>query len=224
MEKIIILDFGSQVTQVIGRRVRELNVYCEIHPFNKFPFEDSLKKTIPSDIKGVIFSGSPFSVRDENSPKVNIGDYVGKVPVLGICYGAQFIAQNGGGMVEASQTREYGRAELTVADENEPIFRDVPKTSQVWMSHGDSITRLPEGAELIASTSSVRNAAYKIASKYIYAFQFHPEVFHTQYGGTMLRNFVKGICGCKGDYGIVHRGNRFRTQGKARRGRGDTGA
>ncbi|MBO7562285.1 MAG: glutamine-hydrolyzing GMP synthase [Bacteroidales bacterium] len=200
MEKIIILDFGSQVTQVIGRRVRELNVYCEIHPFNKFPFEDSLKKTIPSDIKGVIFSGSPFSVRDENSPKVNIGDYVGKVPVLGICYGAQFIAQNGGGMVEASQTREYGRAELTVADENEPIFRDVPKTSQVWMSHGDSITRLPEGAELIASTSSVRNAAYKIASKYIYAFQFHPEVFHTQYGGTMLRNFVKGICGCKGDW------------------------
>ncbi len=208
MERIIILDFGSQVTQVIGRRVRELNVYCEIHPFNKFPFENSdaesgaeaSVKKIPSDVKGIIFSGSPFSVRDEKSPKICLSDYVGKVPVLGICYGAQLIAQNGGGMVEASQTREYGRAELTVAEEDEPIFKDVPKTSQVWMSHGDSITELPDGAELIASTPTVKNAAYKIPSKNIYAFQYHPEVFHTQYGGTMLRNFVKGICGCKGDW------------------------
>ena len=200
MERIIILDFGSQVTQVIGRRVRELDVYCEIYPFNKFPFADPEKKTIPEDVKGLILSGSPFSVRDENSPKVNLGDFEGKLPILGICYGAQYIAHTCGGAVEASNTREYGRAELTVADENEPIFRDIPKTSQVWMSHGDSITKLPEGATLIASTPSVRNAAYKIAEKNIYAFQFHPEVFHTAYGGIMLRNFVKGVCGCKGDW------------------------
>ncbi len=198
MERIIILDFGSQVTQVIGRRVRELNVYCEIHPFNKFPFEDG--RIIPSDVKGIILSGSPFSVRDEKSPSVILSHYAGKVPILGICYGAQLIAQNYGGSVEASDTREYGRAALTVANIDEPIFKDVPKTSQVWMSHGDSITELPRSAELIASTASVCNAAYKIAEKKIYAFQFHPEVFHTQYGGTMLRNFVKGICGCKGDW------------------------
>ena len=200
MERIIILDFGSQVTQVIGRRVRELDVYCEIYPFDKFPFADAASKTIPDDIKGIIFSGSPFSVRDEKSPKVNLRDFIGKLPVLGICYGAQFIAQNGGGMVEASKTREYGRAELSVAEKDEPIFKDVPQTSQVWMSHGDSITKLPDGAQLIASTPSVRNAAYKIAEKKVYAFQFHPEVFHTAFGGIMLRNFVKGICGCKGDW------------------------
>ena len=199
MEKIIILDFGSQVTQVIGRRVRELNVYCEIHPFNKFPFADE-DKSIPQDVKGIILSGSPFSVRDEHSPRIILSDYVGKVPVLGICYGAQLMAQTFGGAVEASETREYGRAELTVAEENEVIFKDVPQTSTVWMSHGDSITSLPDGAQLIASTPSVRNAAYKIAEKKAYAFQFHPEVFHTQYGGIMLRNFVKGICGCKGDW------------------------
>ena len=200
MERIIILDFGSQVTQVIGRRVRELDVYCEIYPFNKFPFADPENKTIPEDVKGVILSGSPFSVRDEKSPKVNLGDFEGKVPILGICYGAQYIAHTQGGAVEASNTREYGRAELTVAEENEPIFKDIPKTSQVWMSHGDSITKLPDGAVLIASTPTVRNAAYKIPSKNIYAFQFHPEVFHTAYGGVMLRNFVKGVCLCKGDW------------------------
>ena len=200
MERIIILDFGSQVTQVIGRRVRELNVYCEIFPFNKFPFEDAETKSIPKDVKGVIFSGSPYSVRDAGSPFADVNDFVGKLPILGICYGAQLIAQNGGGLVEASQTREYGRAELTVANPSEPIFKDVPQKSQVWMSHGDSITRLPEGAELIASTPTVKNAAYKIPSRGIYAFQFHPEVFHTQFGGTMLRNFVMGVCGCKGDW------------------------
>ena len=200
MERIIILDFGSQVTQVIGRRVRELDVYCEIYPFNKFPFADPVKKTIPEDVKGLILSGSPFSVRDENSPKLDLGDFAGKLPILGICYGAQYIAHTCGGAVEASNTREYGRAELTVADESEPIFKDVPKTSQVWMSHGDSITKLPDGTELIASTPDVRNAAYKIPSKNIYAFQYHPEVFHTQYGGIMLRNFVKGVCLCKGDW------------------------
>ena len=122
MEKIIILDFGSQVTQVIGRRVRELDVYCEIYPFDKFPFLDPEKKTIPEDIKGLILSGSPFSVRDERSPKICLSDFEGKLPVLGICYGAQYIAYTGGGMVEASQTREYGRAELTVADGEGPAL------------------------------------------------------------------------------------------------------
>ncbi len=199
MDRIIILDFGSQVTQVIGRRIRELNVYCEIHPFNKFPFKDD-GNSIPDDIKGLILSGSPFSVRDQNSPKVNLDNFIGKIPILGICYGAQLIADMYGGMVEASQTREYGRAELFVSEKDEPIFKDVPQASIVWMSHGDSITKLPEGAQLIASTTGVQNAAYKIAAKNIYAFQYHPEVFHSEYGGTMLRNFVTGVCCCKGDW------------------------
>ena len=253
MDKIIILDFGSQVTQVIGRRVRELNVYCEIHPFNKFPFltpdsssegakyncisgnskvtsnEKKSEKIIPSDVKGVILSGSPFSVRDKNAPQIDLTDFLGKIPVLGICYGAQYIAFNCGGNVEASQTREYGRAELTIAktastrgksgkgnNSDDSIFNGIPKKSFVWMSHGDSITKLPKGAELIASTSTVKNAAYKMKvpaaeckssrSKLksntlpVYAFQFHPEVFNSQYGGKMLENFVMGVCGCKGDW------------------------
>ncbi len=202
MERIIILDFGSQVTQVIGRRVRELNVYSEIYPFDKFPFGKGAggEKTIPDDVKGIILSGSPFSVRDADSPKVNLSELVGKVPVLGICYGAQYIAYNCGGNVEASQTREYGRAELTVSATGDKIFEGVPVKSQVWMSHGDSITKLPDGAELIASTPTVANAAYKIREKNIYAFQYHPEVFHSQFGGKMLGNFVLGICGCKGDW------------------------
>ncbi|MCI1720666.1 MAG: glutamine-hydrolyzing GMP synthase [Bacteroidales bacterium] len=234
MDKIIILDFGSQVTQVIGRRVRELNVYCEIHPFNKFPFlapdsSSAGEKIIPSDIKGVILSGSPFSVREKNAPQIDLSDFFGKIPVLGICYGAQYIAYNCGGNVEASQTREYGRAELTIAkiansrgksgkgnNSGDSIFNGIPKKSFVWMSHGDSITKLPKGAELIASTSTVKNAAYKMnvpaveckssrsKSKCntlaVYAFQFHPEVFHSQYGGKMLENFVMGVCGCKGDW------------------------
>jgi GMP synthase (glutamine-hydrolysing) len=232
MDKIIILDFGSQVTQVIGRRVRELNVYCEIHPFNKFPFltpdssccgtkgscksgnGKSVEKIIPADVKGVILSGSPFSVRDKNAPQIDLSDFFGKIPVLGICYGAQYIAYNCGGNVEASQTREYGRAELTIAkiakskgksgkgnNSGDSIFNGIPQKSFVWMSHGDSITKLPKGAELIASTSTVKNAAYKINNTFpVYAFQFHPEVFHSQYGGKMLENFVMGTCGCKGDW------------------------
>jgi GMP synthase (glutamine-hydrolysing) len=247
MDKIIILDFGSQVTQVIGRRVRELNVYCEIHPFNKFPFlapdssscgtkcncksgnGKSVEKLIPSDIKGVILSGSPFSVREKNAPQIDLSDFFGKIPVLGICYGAQYIAYNCGGNVEASQTREYGRAELTIAkiakskgksgkgnNSGDSIFDGIPQKSFVWMSHGDSITKLPKGAELIASTSTVKNAAYKMnvpkveckssrsksnsSTLPVYAFQFHPEVFHSQFGGKMLENFVMGVCGCKGDW------------------------
>lgn len=198
MERIIILDFGSQVTQVIGRRVRELNVYCEIYPFNKFPFTEDGK--IPSDIKGLILSGSPFSVRDNNAPKVDLSLFIGKLPILGICYGAQYIAHTMGGCVEASQTREYGRAELTITEEKEIIFDSVPQCSQVWMSHGDTITALPKGAKLIASTPTVQNAAYKIEGNGIYALQFHPEVFHSTYGGVMLRNFVIEVCGCKGDW------------------------
>ncbi len=193
MEKIIILDFGSQVTQVIGRRVRELNVYCEIYPFNKIP-------EITPEIKGVILSGSPYSVRDKNAPQIDLKKLVGNIPVLAICYGAQYIAHTFGGSVESSQTREYGRAELTIIENNERIFEGIPKTSEVWMSHGDSITQLPTNAKLIASTPNVINAAYKIEEDNIYALQFHPEVFHSAYGGEMIKNFVHLICNCSADW------------------------
>lgn len=192
-EKIIILDFGSQFTQIIGRRVRELNVYCEIHPFNHVPELDE-------SVKGVILSGSPYSVRDPQAPKVDLSGIKGKLPLLAICYGAQYIAHNFGGEVNASSTREYGRAMLTIDDASCPIFKDIAKESQVWMSHGDSISKLPDGAKLIASTADVRNAAYKIENEETYAFQYHPEVFHSEQGGAMLRNFVCGICKCKGDW------------------------
>ena len=152
---ILILDFGSQVTQLIGRRLRELNVYCEIHPFNKIP-------AIGPNVKGVILSGSPFSVRDEKAPFAQLEGIKGQLPLLGICYGAQFIAQHFGGEVNGSIAREYGRAMLTVVDEASPLFKGVSKTSQVWMSHGDTIAKLPAGARIIASTDDVENAAYKI--------------------------------------------------------------
>ena len=188
MEKIIILDFGSQVTQLIGRRLRELNVYCEIHPFNKAPQLDA-------DVKGVILSGSPASVRGENAPFVDLGGIKGKLPLLGICYGAQFLAYHYGGMVENSDSREYGRAMMSVKADS-PLFEGIPQTSQVWMSHGDTITRLPEGAVVIGSTDDVDNAAYHIEGEETYAVQFHPEVFHSEYGTDILRNFVVRICGC----------------------------
>lgn len=188
MEKIIILDFGSQVTQLIGRRLRELNVYCEIHPFNKAPQLDA-------DVKGVILSGSPASVRGENAPFVDLGEIKGKLPLLGICYGAQFLAYHYGGMVENSDSREYGRAMMSVKADS-PLFKGIPQTSQVWMSHGDTITRLPEGAVVIGSTDDVDNAAYHIEGEETYAVQFHPEVFHSEYGAEMLKNFVVRICGC----------------------------
>ena len=145
-EKIIILDFGSQFTQIIGRRVREFNVYCEIHPYNNIPELDDT-------VKGVIMSGSPYSVRDARAPQIDLSRIKGRIPLLAICYGAQYIAHHCGGEVNASSTREYGRALLTIKETQSPVFKDIPQESQVWMSHGDSINRLPEVAELIASTS-----------------------------------------------------------------------
>ena len=192
-EKILILDFGSQVTQLIGRRVRELNVYCEIHPFNKMP-------EIGPDVRGVILSGSPASVRDANAPQIDLSGIKGSLPLLGICYGAQYMAYKFGGNVENSGSREYGRAMLRVVDPASPLFAGVSEVSQVWMSHGDTITRLPEGAEIIGSTEDVANAAYHIRGEQTYAVQFHPEVFHSKEGPKILENFVKGICGCSGDW------------------------
>ena len=191
-EKILIIDFGSQVTQLIGRRLRELNVYCEIHPFNKVP-------EIDGSVKGIILSGSPCSVRDASAPQINLEGIKGVLPVLGICYGAQYLAHKFGGEVAASAAREYGRALLTVKG-NSPLFEGMLEKSQVWMSHGDTITRLPERGEVIASTEDVTNAAYHIKGEDTYAVQFHPEVFHTTEGGRILANFALKICGCKGDW------------------------
>ncbi len=192
MQKIIILDFGSQVTQLIGRRLRELNVYCEIYPFNKVPALDE-------SVKGVILSGSPCSVRDANAPQVDLGLLRGKRPLLGICYGAQYLAHTCGGKVEASGTREYGRAMLRVVADS-PLLKGVGKETQVWMSHGDTISALPEGAEVIASTADVTNAAFQFAGEPTFAVQFHPEVYHTVEGTQMLANFALDICGCSGDW------------------------
>ena len=192
-EMILILDFGSQVTQLIGRRLRELNVYCEIHPYNKVP-------AIGDNVKGVILSGSPFSVRDAQAPFVDLTGIKGKLPLLGICYGAQFIAQHFGGEVKGSVAREYGRAQLHLLDLSSVMWRGVDENSQVWMSHGDTITKLPENARVIASTDDVFFAAYKIDGEETYAVQFHPEVFHTEDGKQMLENFALGVCGCKGDW------------------------
>ena len=192
MDKILILDFGSQVTQLIGRRLRELSVFCEIYPYNKIP---SLDHTV----KGVILSGSPCSVRDANAPQVDLSAIRGKYPLLGICYGAQYLAWKGGGAVEASDTREYGRAVLRVLRDS-PLLEGVNRTTRVWMSHGDTISSLPDGAYAIASTEDVENAAYQFDGEPTFAVQFHPEVYHTEEGTRMLSNFAFGICGCKGDW------------------------
>ncbi len=192
-EKIIILDFGSQVTQLIGRRLRELNVYCEIFPFNKVPVLDE-------SVKGVILSGSPCSVRDDNAPQIDLSGIKGHFPLLGICYGAQYLAHRFGGKVEGSIAREYGRAMLDVVDSESLLLRGLPSRSQVWMSHGDTISALPAGAKVIASTDNVVNAAYSFSGEPTYAVQFHPEVFHTTEGSKILGNFAFGICGCKGDW------------------------
>ena len=192
VEKIIILDFGSQVTQLIGRRLRELNVYCEIHPFNKIPVLDD-------SVKGVILSGSPCSVTAPDAPQVDLRGIKGRLPLLGICYGAQYLAHHYGGAVESAGSREYGRAELEVKS-RDPLFDGVPPRSQVWMSHGDTITALPDNSTVLASTASVTNAAYRIFGEQTYAVQFHPEVYHTEYGSRILANFVKTICGCSGDW------------------------
>ncbi|WP_302457857.1 glutamine-hydrolyzing GMP synthase [Mediterranea massiliensis] len=188
-EKIIILDFGSQTTQLIGRRIRELNVYCEIVPYNKFPQGDD-------SVKGVILSGSPFSVYDESAFKVDLSQLRGKYPILGICYGAQFISYSNGGKVEPAGTREYGRAHLSTFDKSNVLFKGVRENTQVWMSHGDTITAIPDNFRVIASTDKVKIAAYQAEGEKMWGVQFHPEVFHSEDGTQMLKNFVVDVCGC----------------------------
>ena len=183
------MDFGSQYTQLIGRRVREQNVYCEIHPYNKCP-------EIDESVKGIILSGSPASVRQAGAPTIDLSGLRGKLPVLGICYGAQYLVHSNGGEVEPSATREYGRAMLTVGAPGSPLFQAVSEQSQVWMSHGDTIMKMPAGFRLLASTESVPNAAFKIDGEETYGIQFHPEVYHSTEGTKILKNFVVGICGC----------------------------
>lgn len=187
-DKIIILDFGSQYTQLIARRVRELNVYCEIHPYNKVPELDQ-------DVKGIILSGSPFSVRDKEAPHVNLKGIKGYYPLLGICYGAQYMAHHHGGEVAPSNSREYGRAELRYMHGESPLFNHIKPNTQVWMSHGDTIERLPENAELIASTADIATGAFKFGNELTYGIQFHPEVYHTHEGKQLLNNFVVDIAG-----------------------------
>lgn len=192
-ETILILDFGSQYTQLIARRVRELNVYCEIHPYNNFP-------EIDDSIAGVILSGSPFSVRDEDSPVPELIDIKSKKPLLGVCYGAQFLAQHFGGEVVASAHREYGRANLSRVEHSTPLFNGIEVGSQVWMSHGDTIKTLPSNYTLLGSSKDVVNAAFKVNEEDTYGIQFHPEVYHSTDGLTLLKNFVVDICGCTQDW------------------------
>ncbi len=192
-QKIIILDFGSQTTQLIGRRVRELDTFCEILPYNKFPVGDE-------SVIGVILSGSPFSVHDPEAFKVDLSQFVGRIPVLGICYGAQFISYANGGKVEKADSREYGRANLLDFDVYNPLFKGFQPNSQVWMSHGDTITAIPEGYKCIASTANVKYAAYASETLPVWAVQFHPEVFHTIQGTQLLKNFVVDICHSKQDW------------------------
>ena len=189
-EKILILDFGSQYTQLIARRVRELSVYCEIHPFNKIPALDA-------SVRGVILSGSPYSVRDAQAPTPDLSAIKGKLPLLGVCYGAQFLASAFGGEVQPAPSREYGRAMLTVGDPSDALMRDLPAKTQVWMSHGDTITRVPDTYKLVASTEDVRVAAFHVEGEQTWGIQFHPEVYHSTDGTQLLKNFVVGICGCE---------------------------
>ncbi len=192
-EQIVIVDFGSQYTQLIARRVRELNVYCEIHPYNQLP-------DITDNIKGIILSGSPCSVNDKGAPRINLDFIVGNLPVLGICYGAQLIASHFKGNVLPSQIREYGRARLEKIDQHYDLLKEIQLNTQVWMSHGDTIDYLPDSFDVIAGTSSVNVAAFKMRAKKVYGIQFHPEVTHTMEGKTILRNFVVHICGCSQDW------------------------
>ncbi len=192
-EQILILDFGSQFTQLIARRLRELNVYCEIHPYNKIP-------KITPDIKGVILSGSPHSVREENPVQPDLSNIKGKLPLLGVCFGAQYLAHFYGGEVGKSSSREYGRANLDFVDNSNPLFKGISKNSQVWMSHADTILKTPDNYQIIASTKDVKVAGYTIKGESTFAIQFHPEVYHTTEGHQLLKNFVYDICGCKGDW------------------------
>jgi GMP synthase (glutamine-hydrolysing) len=191
--KVLILDFGSQYTQLIARRVRELFIFCEIYPYNHIP--DDI-----ADFQAVILSGSPFSVHSDDAPHPDLAQIKGKVPLLGVCYGAQYLANNYGGNVEPSRVREYGRANLSFIAKNEPLFDGIEVGSQVWMSHGDTITKLPENFKRIASTHDVENGAYKIDEEETYAIQFHPEVYHTTDGLQLLKNFLVNIAGVKQDW------------------------
>jgi GMP synthase (glutamine-hydrolysing) len=192
-EKIIILDFGSQFTQLIARRVRELNIYCEIHPFNHVPeFDDT--------VKGIILSGSPYSVRQEDAPHFDYKKYKEQYPILAVCYGAQYLAHFHGGEVQASSTREYGRANLQYIKAGNPLFKGIGAGSQVWMSHADTIVSIADDFEVIASTDSVRVAAYQVSGSQTYAIQFHPEVTHSLDGKQLLQNFLVDICGCVQDW------------------------
>ena len=193
MQKIIILDFGSQTTQLIGRRVRELDTFCEILPYDKMPTDDP-------DVIGVILSGSPYSVNDPEAFRIDLAQLRGRCPILGICYGAQYISHALGGRVESSGTREYGRAHLTLTEPSNPLLKGLDQGSQVWMSHGDTITALPEGFHAIASTETVHFAAYQADHEPIWGVQFHPEVFHSQQGTLLLRNFVVGVCGSRQEW------------------------
>ncbi|MBU6340930.1 MAG: glutamine-hydrolyzing GMP synthase [Bacteroidetes bacterium] len=201
MEKILILDFGSQYTQLIARRVREMNVYCEIVPYNKAP-------ELTVDIKGVILSGSPFSVKQADALRLDLNQFAGKLPVLGICYGAQLTADFYGGEVGRSEKREYGKAFLVKNAQNDPFFENVPDRSQVWMSHADTILSLPPGFDLLAHTDSIPVAAFRAQTGRFdhpyYGIQFHPEVYHSAEGFKMLQNFVLHICHCSGDWTPVH--------------------
>ncbi|SDJ80520.1 GMP synthase (glutamine-hydrolysing) [Catalinimonas alkaloidigena] len=198
-EQILIFDFGSQYTQLIARRVRELNVYCEIHPYTELPF-----LTLDASVKGVILSGSPCSVRDTGAPNPKLKGVRGHVPVLGVCYGAQLMVNQEHGVVEPSQVREYGRARLTHVDSENPLFKGMDSKAVVWMSHADTILKLPEHLNVIASTESVEYAAYQIQDEQTYGIQFHPEVTHTAEGKQLLHNFVVGICGCSQDWTPAH--------------------
>lgn len=198
-EKILILDFGSQYTQLIARAVREANIYCEITPYSK-PIDFS------PELKGVILSGSPFSVNDENAPNVDVEAILKKVPVLGICYGAQLTAKSFGGKVERSEKREYGRAQLKLT-QKDVLWTDVKAESQVWMSHGDSILQIPVDFEILGTTDSIPVAAFKrniSSANIIYGLQFHPEVYHSEFGKTIINNFLIKVCGCRQDWTPAH--------------------
>ncbi len=192
-EKILILDFGSQYTQLIARRVREQNVYCEIYPFNHFPEPDE-------SVKGVILSGSPYSVRDKDAPIPDIDRFITKFPILGICYGAQFLAQHYGGEVLPANTREYGRAHLDFIDNSSLLLKGLSHKTQVWMSHGDTIMSLPENYKVISSTEDIKVGAFEVEGESIYGLQFHPEVYHSTEGNLILKNFLIEVCHCKGDW------------------------
>ena len=192
-EMILILDFGSQYTQLIARRVREMNIYCEIHPWNKCP-------ELSPNIKGVILSGSPFSVRDAAAPKPDLSAIKGKLPLLGVCFGAQYLAHHFGGEVMASNTREYGRAHLQYVDNSTTLLKGMSEGSQVWMSHGDTIQQIPSNYTIIASTSDVKVAGYAVQGEQTFGIQFHPEVYHSLEGAILLKNFMVDICGCSQDW------------------------